>query len=314
MSDWWQQTFPTGRQGLTIRDAAGESVEIAYGEVGAGQPIVLVHGIGSWSYGWRGVIPLLADRYRVICFDAKGCGFSAKPTYPEQMGHQIPELAAVLRGLCLGERAIVVAESLGALTTLGVAQTQPELLAQLVLINVPVFLEHLPSQGMRLISQLPLGLVQTVDQLRLAKLLAPLTYQIVRLERQQVLAAASMMTNEELYQMTYPYLELPGTLTRFALELQLAAQEIDRLHQGKPNVIRTLQDNLDKIHHPTLLLWGDQDRWFPVSHGEQLCDRLPNAQLQVLPTCGHAASANCPTAVSHAVLEFLATQTPGQQR
>jgi len=314
MHDWWQQMFPAGRQFLSIRDAAGESIEIAYGEVGAGKPIVLVHGIGSWSYGWRGVIPLLAEHYRVICFDGKGCGFSAKPTHAEQMGHQIPELAAVIRGLCLGERAIVVAESLGALTTLGVAQTEPELLAQLILINVPIFLDQLPSQGMRLMSLLPLGLVQTLDQLRLAKFLAPLTYQIVRLERQQVFATASIITDDELYHMTYPYLELAGTLTRFALELQLAAQEIDRLQQGKPNLIRRLQDHLDHVQQPTLLLWGDQDRWFPVSHGERLCDRLPNAQLQVLPNCGHAASAHCPAAVSHAVLAFLATQALGQQR
>jgi pimeloyl-ACP methyl ester carboxylesterase len=140
------------------------------------------------------------------------------------------------------------------------------------------------------------------------------TYQLVRLERQQVLAAASVITDEELYQITYPYLEFTGTITRLAVELQLAAQEIDQLRQGKPNLIRTLQDNLGNVQQPTLILWSDQDRWFPLSHGERLRDRLPNAQLQMLPNCGHAASANCPGAVSHAVLEFLATQALGQQR
>lgn len=312
--DWWQQTFPLGRQMLTILDATGNLLQMAYGEVGVGQPIVLVHGIGSWSYGWRGVIPLLAEHYRVICFDAKGCGFSAKPAPPEQPGHQILELSAMLRGLSPSEPAIVVAESLGALSALGVAQTEPTQIDRLVLINVPIFLNQLPSPGMRLLSWLPMGLVQAIDQWRWAKWLAPITYELVRQERQQVVAAGSQITDAEIQHMTYPYLEFPGTLTRFALELQLAAQEVTRLQQGKPNIITSLQARLTEVYHPTLILWSDQDRWFPVSHGEQLRDRLPNARLQILPSCGHAAGANCPQAVSQAVLAFLAAPMPTPQR
>ncbi|NJL40778.1 MAG: alpha/beta hydrolase, partial [Leptolyngbyaceae cyanobacterium SM1_4_3] len=46
MTDWWQ-IFPQGRQTLTLEDAEGEQVAIAYGEAGTGQPLFLLHGIGS---------------------------------------------------------------------------------------------------------------------------------------------------------------------------------------------------------------------------------------------------------------------------
>lgn len=38
--DWWQATFPQGRQTLTITDASGHPVKIAYGEKGIGKPLV----------------------------------------------------------------------------------------------------------------------------------------------------------------------------------------------------------------------------------------------------------------------------------
>lgn len=39
MKDWWQVTFPKGRQSITISDAHGYPVQIAYGEIGTGRPL-----------------------------------------------------------------------------------------------------------------------------------------------------------------------------------------------------------------------------------------------------------------------------------
>jgi len=113
MQDWWQATFPQGRQSITITDANGYPVSMAYGEKGTGKPLILVHGIGSWSYGWRYNIDQLSQYFRVIAFDAKGNGFSDKPVYPDKPGHQAIELARIIPAFC-DEPALVVAESLGA--------------------------------------------------------------------------------------------------------------------------------------------------------------------------------------------------------
>jgi pimeloyl-ACP methyl ester carboxylesterase len=309
MTDWWQTTFPEGRQTLTIVDAGNREVAIAYGEIGSGQPLFLLHGLGSWSYNWRSCIAILARSFRVICVDAKGYGFSETPPPPETAGHQQVELVRIIQSLS-DQPAIVAAESLGALTALAVAQAHPDLIKRLIVINVPLFPKKLPSAGMRAIASLPLMPIRWVDQSRLMRLFAPLIRYGARLVRREVVADPTAITAEEIYWLTYPYLNVPGTLTQFATDLHLAAGEIDRLYaqpssqEPQPNLIADIQQKLDRVTCPTLVLWSECDRWFPVEDGITLQSRLPNAQLQVIAGCGHVASSGDPEAVSAAILKF----------
>ena len=304
MQDWWKATFPKGRQTLTITDANGHRVSIAYGEKGTGLPLFLVHGIGCWSYNWRHSIESLAPYFRVICFDAKGYGFSEKPLYREKHDHQIIELERIISALC-DRPAVVVAESLGALVSLAVAQAYPQLLSRLVVVNVPIFPERLPHWGMLLLSQMPLELIQTIDYARLTYLLAPLVREIMGIERRGVLFDASMLTQSDLDWISYPLIEFPGAVAKVAEDLQIAAREIEHLKENKPNLISKVQNNLGAIKCPTLILWGEQDSWYPPSDGEKLLERIPDSKLKILPNCGHDASSGCPDAVNAAILEFL---------
>lgn len=299
--DWWKQHFPNGRQTLTIQDASGRDVAIAYGEVGTGQPLFLLHGVGSWSYNWRCNIQPLSQHFRVICVDAKGHGFSEPAGLPETIGHQIPELAQIIRALS-DRPVLIAAESLGALTALATAQTYPELVDRLVLINVPIFPNELPSWGMRSLAYLPLELVEWVDQQQITRLVEPLVRQLTWLVRQEVVFDPSQTTDEDTYWLTYPYLYLRGRLTQFTVDLQLAAREIENLHKGEPNLIRSIQQQLPTTNCPILILWSDCDRWFPVEDGEKLHAHLPNSRLQIIPNCGHVASCASPEVVNAAIL------------
>lgn len=300
--DWWNCHFPKGRQTLTIEAANGQQVVIAYGEVGSGQPLLLLHGLGSWSYNWRHNIQPLAQHFRVICIDAKGYGFSETTALPEIIGHQVLELARIIQAL--SDRPVMIAaESLGALTALATAQRYAQLIERLVLMNVPIFPQQLPSWGMRSIAYLPLKFVQWIDQQRLIHPFAPLVRQLTRWVRQEVVIDPTLITDEEIHWLTYPYLYRSGTLTQFAVDLQLAAREIANRHQ-QPNWIHTIQQQLATTDCPILILWSESDRWFPVRDGERLHASLPNAQFQVIPNCGHVASSGNPEAVNAAVLRY----------
>ena len=52
---------------------------LAYHRVGAGETVLLVHGITTYSFIWRRMVPLLKDGYDVIAIDLLGCGASDKP-------------------------------------------------------------------------------------------------------------------------------------------------------------------------------------------------------------------------------------------
>jgi pimeloyl-ACP methyl ester carboxylesterase len=301
--DWWRSQFPQGRQTIQIAPY-GEPVAIAYGEKGKGQPMFLLHGIGSWSYSWRYLIDPFAQHFRVIGVDASGHGYSQPSTVFDRVGHQVIELQHVVHALT-DQPAIFIGESMGALTALALAQHHPELVSQLVLINVPIFPKRLPSEGMRLMSHLPLELVQTVDQLRLVRPFAPLVQWITRIGRREVVIDPDAITDEEIYWLTHPYIEFPGTITQFAVDLKQGALEIERSLLRQPGLLSTLQQNLSQVTCSTLILWGQQDRWFPIEDGKELAAHLPNAQFQVIANCGHNAISSNPAGVRDAVLAFL---------
>ncbi|BAY22829.1 alpha/beta hydrolase fold protein [Calothrix sp. NIES-2100] len=305
MKDWWQATFPKGRQSVIITDNQGYPVQIAYGEKGIGKPLIFLHGMGTWSYNWRYSIAPLSKYCRVISFDAKGYGFSEKPlSRRENNGHQIVEIARIIQELC-DEPPVIVAESLGGLVALSLAQEYPELIGRLVVVNVPIFAERLPHWAMWILAQTPLEIIETIDSLRLAYLFAPLFREIMAMERRQVLFNPSILTEEDIHWITYPFIELPGTIVKVAEELQIAAREIENWQAQKPNLLSKIQSNLSAIQCPTLILWGQQDSWFPASHGEKLHKSIPNAKLQILPNCCHDAAADSHQEVNTAIVEFL---------
>jgi pimeloyl-ACP methyl ester carboxylesterase len=307
MKDWWQDNFPQGQQNLVINDSQGYPIQIAYGEKGTGKPLILLHGLGSWSYNWRYSIEPLSQHYRVICCDFKGFGFSEKPvSRREENGHQIIELKRIIQALC-NEPPVIVAESMGGLISLGLAGKSPDLIGHLVVINVPIFAETLPHWSMNLLSQTPIEIIHLIDNLRLTYWFAPLVREVMGTERRKVLYNPSLLTEKDIYWITYPFIEIPGTLVKVAEELQIAAREIENLRTNQPNMLNNIQRNLKNIECPTLILWGDKDSWFPVSHGEKLHQNLPNSRLQILRNCYHDAATDSAEVINTAILEFLNT-------
>src|SRR3954462_2715481 len=51
-------------------------LRLHYAEAGGGEPLVLLHGWPQHWWEWRHVIAPLAERYRVICPDIRGLGWS----------------------------------------------------------------------------------------------------------------------------------------------------------------------------------------------------------------------------------------------
>jgi len=303
MKSWWEITFPEGLKMLPVRSPEGELHHLAYGEKGEGHPIIFLHGIGSWSYSWRRLIPVLARKFRVIAFDATGHGFSDKP-FRWQITQLQQELPQVVEKLC-DEPATVIAQSLGGLVTLAAAIDYPQDFNRLVLVNAAVFPAELPSVGMRFLAKIPLSVVREFDRSGIVKPLAPLVREVVRFARREVVTTPEMSRYEDVYALTYPFIENSGAIAHFTQTLQQAAREIECLERQQPNLISYVQDHLQNVTCPSLVLWGDSDRWFPLQHGEKLHRQLPNSRLEILENCGHDAIACASEQIESKVVQFL---------
>jgi pimeloyl-ACP methyl ester carboxylesterase len=78
---------------MNYLDLHGERV--AYREAGAGETLLLIHGMAGSSATWRAVLPQLSTKYRVVAPDLFGHGESAKPRGDYSLG----AFAAWLRDL-----------------------------------------------------------------------------------------------------------------------------------------------------------------------------------------------------------------------
>lgn len=101
---------------------------------GSGEPLLLIHGIGSSAADWAFQVPPLEPQFQVILPDLPGCGHSAPPAG----ALSIPALAAALWALLDELGAVqpnIVGFSLGGAVALEMALQRPTAVPRLVLIN-----------------------------------------------------------------------------------------------------------------------------------------------------------------------------------
>ncbi|MDH3946161.1 MAG: haloalkane dehalogenase [Chromatiales bacterium] len=91
--------------------------QMAYVEIGEGDPIVFLHGNPTSSYLWRNIMPLLADQGRCIAPDLIGMGDSDKLTDSGPQRYRFVEhrkyLDALLDVLGVNERVTLVVHDWG---------------------------------------------------------------------------------------------------------------------------------------------------------------------------------------------------------
>lgn len=297
---WWHDAFGRERQELVVETASGP-LRLAWNAIGSGPPLVLLHGLGSWSYSFRHAIPPLARDRRVICLDLPNHGSSERVDYPvSEWGALALQAIASLTD----EPTDVLAQSLGALVAIAAVQEQPDRFRRLVLANAPLYVKQLPTARMRQLASRPLVLIQLVEQLRLPNLLATQLRDRLRQTRREIVINHERITDTDLDMLLLPYLQIPGAIAAFARLLKQCDRELD-LAACDEGLFARLQANLHRTTCPTLVLWSDRDNWFPREFGDRLAAELPDARLETLATCGHDAVSCCPEQVIAATRAFL---------
>jgi pimeloyl-ACP methyl ester carboxylesterase len=103
---------------------------------GDGPPVVLAHGFSDDGLCWTPVAEALAPDYDVIMVDARGHGRSDAPERGYGSAEHAGDLAGVIRALGLA-RPAVLGHSMGAMTTLVLAGTYPDLPGAILLEDPP---------------------------------------------------------------------------------------------------------------------------------------------------------------------------------
>lgn len=268
--DWQGRWIRVGDEHLHVKEA------------GEGEPLLLIHGFFVWSYFWRKVIPGLSQFARVIAPDLRGFGLTERlPGKPLDLWAQADLIVSLMDQVGV-KRAVLCGHSMGGEVAMRVALRYPERVRGLVLASSAGYV-HRPSQGLeRRLLATPL----------LGRLLIRLLVANQRFAGKAMREAYydGMMDPTDLG----AYI-LPGRLPRASRTMARMLLEID---------FGAVGDRIDQVLQPTLLLWGREDPWIPLSHGERLEQTLPHCRLEVLAHCGHSPPEEHPETFTTAVAKF----------
>ncbi len=267
---------------MAIVEANG--IKIAYEVNGAGHPLLLVTGVGYGRWFWHKVVPGLAERFQVITFDNRGAGESDKPAGP----YSVPMMAADTAGLldALGIKgAYVLGHSLGGYIAQELEVTRPELIARLILASTNF-------GGNRVIPITPEAMQVLTDR----------SGDPLDLVRRGIAIAAAPGFAE-----AYPNVAeelLQYRLTNPVPPAQYAAQ----VAAGAGTMAysdSTVDERMAAINVPTLILFGEYDRVVPPGNAELMANKIPGAQVKILPNTGHIFPIEDPGVTVAAITEFL---------
>jgi len=274
MGDWQLEETYTFR-GETVR----------YGSVGDGPPIVLVHGTPFSSYVWHRVAPHLADRHRVYYFDLLGYGRSSKRDGQDvSLGVQNVLLGELLDHWGLN-RPDVVGHDFGGATALRTHLIDGRDFRSLTLID-PVAL-----------SPWGIGLDRHVRVHEGAFRAMPRDIHEAIVTTYLRGAIHRELPRDELTPYLQPWLGGDNQGAFYRQMVQFDQRWTDEI-----------EHRYAEIRCPTLILWGEHDRWLPIEQGRRLANLINDAQLKTVAGAGHLVQEDAPEAIVAAVLAFVATE------
>ncbi|MGH7466345.1 MAG: alpha/beta fold hydrolase [Longimicrobiales bacterium] len=258
-------------------------------ELGAGPPLVLLHGATGGAANWFRLLGPLAQQQRVFALDLPGFGFSPAINPREPLGVCVAQLIECWLDATEIRNCVVVATSFGGLVALRLAQHVPERVRALVLIDSVGLGRELP-RALRLACLGPLA----------AAALRPSRPGIRwQLNRLMLADPGSLPRAERSALIEYLYQSAAAThRTLLGLGFSMFADLRGQREVLSDHELRQLRSRL-------LIVWGARDRFLPLRHAQRAADLVPGATLRIIPGAGHSPNWETPTAVLECLSPFL---------
>jgi 3-oxoadipate enol-lactonase len=250
-------------------------IHLYYEDLGQGQPLVLIHGLGSSTQDWEAQVSEFSRSYRVITLDLRGHGQSDKPAGPYSISMMSADLSGLFQTLDLPP-VHLVGLSLGGGVAFQFVIDFPASVKTLTIVNSGPSLGGTPEEAKQEIER-RVGIVQQMGMQAMGEALSP-----------------ALFPKPEQAPLRETFVK------RWAANDPQAYIEATRSILGWD-----MRDRLGEIRCPTLILAADQD-YTPVAAKEAYVKLIPQAQLVVITDAHHALTMECPEKFNAALGDFLA--------
>ena len=249
---------------------AGDDTQ-AYFRAGSGPALVIIHGVGGHKEDWRSVAEALATSHTVYAVDMLGFGGSSRECKDLKISTQAAAIKALLDAEGVAS-ATLVGNSVGGWVAATFAATYPEMTAQLVVIDPAGFEAMFQGES-------PVNLFPD-DVAQMKKLLSFVIHSdFAHKDEFAAQAFAGFQASGE--KAIVPVL-WPGLFESARLEALL------------PNV-----------KAPTLVIWGKEDKLFPVALCPYLTSLTPGAKSVVIEAASHFPQVDQPAVLTGHLTAFL---------
>lgn len=247
-------------------------------EAGAGKPLLFLHGAGGIP-AWAGVLPLLAERFRVFAPLLPGFGASTGLEYLDDQFDLFMHGFDVIEALGL-EKPYVVGESMGGWMAAEMAALRPKEISRLALV-APVGLWRDEAPVVDLFGLMPGEL-------------APYLYHDLECPAAQMM----MMTTTLFSQKDDRTQEQIETIIAMSRGFRTAAKFLFPIPENG------LEHRLWRIKAPTLIVWGEQDRFISPLYAGIFHEKIANSEVVKIPDSGHVIGLETPEPLAAALIRW----------
>ncbi|MCX7876827.1 MAG: alpha/beta hydrolase [Melioribacteraceae bacterium] len=263
---------------------------LAFADEGKGDVIVFIHGLGSYSPAWQKNIEKLKEKFRCIAVDLPGYGKSSKEIHSGKMEFYADVVKELLDKLNI-EKASIAGHSMGGQIGIVMALKYPDKVKSLIL-AAPAGFESFTA-----------GQKQWFRDV--------MTVELVKLTNTQTIRA-NVVSNFYNMPDDAEFMITDRIAMRGAKDFENYCYTVVRSVNGM--VDQPVIDFLEKVKHPTLILFGENDNLIPnpfLNPGKTEdiakigAEKITNSKLVMIPECGHFLQFEKPEIFNQAVIDFL---------
>ncbi|HET7339488.1 MAG TPA: alpha/beta fold hydrolase [Candidatus Dormibacteraeota bacterium] len=258
--------------------ATCNDIDVAWFEVGRGEPLVLIHGLGDDHRAWRRTLPDLALHHRVILYDLRGHGETTLGNANRSLRQLGDDLVALMDAIGV-DTADLAGFSLGGTIAMRVAIDHPERAGRLVLVATSSRVGRAAAEWYR----------QRVD---LVDRNDPQLRQTLDRDTADVYAQSPGEVDDGLLIRRQSTADPRGYGNASAAMAGLNAAPLD--------------PELGAISTRTLIIASEKDQHCPPKAGEIIAAGIAGSRLEVLPDAGHPIPVEKPRELAHLINSFLA--------
>ena len=260
------------------------NIELYYEIHGAGQPLVLISGLGYPLWQWHKMVPFLAEHFQVITFDNRGVGQSDKPAGPYTAQLLAADTAGLLDALGI-EKAIIAGHSMGGFVAQAMALDFPQKVAKLILCSTNFGGPHhvpVTPEAMKVLTDV------TSDALtRFKNGLAVST------------APGWSEKNPEMIE-EWIHWRVANPIDPAPYQAQMA------IGFGLMPEAAAFENKLPRLNVPTLILFGVHDKVVPPENASLLAEKIAGSKVVIFPDAGHFFPIEIAEAASRTITDFAA--------